>query len=664
MSNSIHQQNRHLAPGRRRSRSLVSATSTVSFSGLEPRRLMASPSVTGLTLINAATDLTVGSIANGATINVDLKNTRSLNFRADTSSATSVRFGYDGNTNFRTEGSAPFAFAGNNGNDYAAFTPTVGTHTVHVRAYAGANGSSTASSEYKVTIKVVDTTGVNQTPAEGGQSPYPGSAPSLPSQTVLFDNFDNGGEGVAYHDASSTNETGQYRTNVGVDIEPTTDSAPGDLQSQSGIGRNIGHVRAGEWLEYTVSIPTAGTYKLGLRFASANNGGIGHLEVDGNNVTGPITLGNTGGWQTWKTIEKSGVVLPAGTHVLKFVIDSTNSGTDIGNLHWFRFTTESVTGNPPPTPGQLTWPTNWQKTNDAPSTRYEAMGHSFGGKLYVFGGFKDSAFRVDRTYTVYNPSNNTWTSLGTLPVGMSETHVTPADDGKYIYFVGGFKGDLRHDGVTPSQQGSARVWRYEPGNNSWTELTQATLPRIQGASATAIVGRKLYMISGDHEDRVTATADSLVLNLDNLAAGWTSIKNHPDPKDHMSTIVLSGKIYTLGGEYGHDQLGDTQKSVHVYDPATNNWTRLADMPFRSGHAEGSTFVMNGNIIFAGGQTTGQGATNRVAAYNPATNSWTELKALPRPLQGTIVQAFGNKVIVTLGAQWTEQPLKETWIGYI
>src|SRR5258708_5262982 len=50
--------------------------------------------------------------------------------------------------------------------------------------------------------------------------------------------FDNGGEGVAYHDTTAVNEGGAFR-NTGVDIEPTLDV---------GGGYNVGWTHAGEWL--------------------------------------------------------------------------------------------------------------------------------------------------------------------------------------------------------------------------------------------------------------------------------------------------------------------------------------------------------------------------------------------------------------------------------
>ena len=38
-----------------------------------------------------------------------------------------------------------------------------------------------------------------------------------------------------------------------------------------------------------------------------------HAEIDGVNVTGSLTVPNTGGWQTWTTVTKTGVNLTAGS---------------------------------------------------------------------------------------------------------------------------------------------------------------------------------------------------------------------------------------------------------------------------------------------------------------------------------------------------------------
>jgi carbohydrate binding protein with CBM35 domain/carbohydrate binding protein with CBM6 domain len=56
------------------------------------------------------------------------------------------------------------------------------------------------------------------------------------------------------------------------------------------------------------------------------------------NVTGPLSVPNTGGYQTWTTISKSGLNLAAGPHVLRVVFDSAvTGGTAAGNFNFFSF---------------------------------------------------------------------------------------------------------------------------------------------------------------------------------------------------------------------------------------------------------------------------------------------------------------------------------------
>src|SRR5262249_54003476 len=55
----------------------------------------------------------------------------------------------------------------------------------------------------------------------GGLSPYSGTPVPIPGQ-IDAANFDNGGEGVAYHDTSAGNSGGQYR-NTDVDLEASSE---------------------------------------------------------------------------------------------------------------------------------------------------------------------------------------------------------------------------------------------------------------------------------------------------------------------------------------------------------------------------------------------------------------------------------------------------------
>lgn len=142
------------------------------------------------------------------------------------------------------------------------------------------------------------------TPATTSRSPYGGTNAAVSNGAVIqAENYDLGGEGVAYHDTDATNQGGQYRSD-GVDIETTSDT---------GGGYDVGWINDGEWLDYTVN-STAGTYNIVIRGASNNNpnGGAVKVLLDGA-VLGQVTIPYTGGWQAWQDFTISNVAIAAGT---------------------------------------------------------------------------------------------------------------------------------------------------------------------------------------------------------------------------------------------------------------------------------------------------------------------------------------------------------------
>ena len=142
--------------------------------------------------------------------------------------------------------------------------------------------------------------------------------------TIQAENFDNGGEGVAYHDAAAVNHGGRYR-NTGVDIEKTRDA---------GGGYDLAWTRAGEWLEYTVDVARSGDFDLGFRVASLASGGKFHLAIDGKDATGTLGMIRTGSWQKWATVKKNRIHVAAGHHVFRLAMDKAGAGGWLGNFNY------------------------------------------------------------------------------------------------------------------------------------------------------------------------------------------------------------------------------------------------------------------------------------------------------------------------------------------
>ncbi|MBX9852975.1 MAG: family 16 glycosylhydrolase [Cytophagaceae bacterium] len=96
-------------------------------------------------------------------------------------------------------------------------------------------------------------------PPPGDQTPYGGTRRSIPGK-IEAEHFDDGGQNIAYFDNSAGNTPAAFR-NTDVDIEPSTDA---------GGGYNVGYVAAGEWLEYSVNIVSAGDYTDHIYFLGSN----------------------------------------------------------------------------------------------------------------------------------------------------------------------------------------------------------------------------------------------------------------------------------------------------------------------------------------------------------------------------------------------------------
>ena len=144
---------------------------------------------------------------------------------------------------------------------------------------------------------------------------------------VEAENYDYGGEGVAYHDTTAANQGGAYRPNEGVDVEGPATSTGGTY--------DVGYVSPGEWDQYTIHVDAAGSYAVDLRASNANpTAAATHLTFNnGGSVvsTGNIAVPNTGGWGTY-TDHTATVTLAAGTQVMTLYDDASGCNYDYVSL--------------------------------------------------------------------------------------------------------------------------------------------------------------------------------------------------------------------------------------------------------------------------------------------------------------------------------------------
>ncbi len=263
----------------------------------------------------------------------------------------------------------------------------------------------------------------------------------------------------------------------------------------------------------------------------------------------------------------------------------------------------------------------WKTAAPSPFARVEAPTAALDGKLYLFGGFTDD-FGASAEIDVYDPASDAWTRRKDMPTGV--THLNPAVDKGTIWFAGGFKG--KHPGPV-----TAEVWKYDVAADTWSPGPPLPEPRAPGAGGRRPPVALLRRLFARSQYRLGRSLD--------VAARWrhavAARADLPDPRGHLSSAVLGGKIYALGGEYGHDIKQVDSKSAHVFDSATGNWSAIASLPDGRSHTESSTIERGGRILMVGGRCNSSSpprdVVNDLIQYDPATDSWSAIGSMPQPL---------------------------------
>lgn len=314
----------------------------------------------------------------------------------------------------------------------------------------------------------------------------------------------------------------------------------------------------------------------------------------------------------------------------------------------------------------------WQNRAAAPSTLYEGQGAVVGGRLYVFGGFDKNVNNKPistRAVRVYDPALDTWATLKDMPEGL--THAGVAVDDSFVYLAGGFVGN--HPGPQTEHVWRYDVtqdtWQAMP--NLPRALGAGALVRL-GRELHFFGGteRSLEQL----HTYVRDSAEHWVLNLD-APDRWQSAPPLPQARNHLSAVELNGLIYAIGGQHLGDEVNGNLSTVEIYDPQSKAWRKGTSLPIPLSHILASTVTWRGTIVVAGGVTQhGGGGTHGshsgnhegqeaegVWQYDPATQVWSALTDLPAERQSPIMGVINDTLILTTGSDATG-PLANTWVS--
>ena len=209
--------------------------------------------------------------------------------------------------------------------------PTGGTIATATAATTSISGliAGVYQFELKVTDSAAatgkDTVQVIVNTASTPNNAYGGVRWAIPG-TIEAENFDNGGQNVAYYDLSASNYGNYYRTSDYVDIQPSVENSP-----------NIGWILAGEWMKYSISVSAAGTYTIAARIACSQYWKSFRIEMDGITIA-TVKVPYTGGTQSWQTVNIPNINLTMGDKVMRIYASTGGSY----NINYIKFTATNV----------------------------------------------------------------------------------------------------------------------------------------------------------------------------------------------------------------------------------------------------------------------------------------------------------------------------------
>lgn len=194
----------------------------------------------------------------------------------------------------------------------------------------------------------------------------------------------------------------------------------------------------------------------------------------------------------------------------------------------------------------------------------------------------------------------------------------------------------------PNTPGSFEAASADPQSvsNSWAAKRSLSPDRQDMAAAT--INGIIYVVGGRHIDwttlriRVLARVDAY-----NVATNtWSQVASMPGAREAPNgASVINGKLYVTGGRSNvvtPEEFFKPTKTLFVYDPGTNSWTRKADMPQVGcggvqGVINGKLYVYMPSVIWCNQGVSG-GDMVRFYRYNPVTDTWVSRAAPPSEAQ--------------------------------
>ncbi len=170
--------------------------------------------------------------------------------------------------------------------------------------------------------------------------------------------------------------------------------------------------------------------------------------------------------------------------------------------------------------------------------------------ILVPGGCEDDTqWTPSAIVNLYDPTDDTWSQVASLPTPLCAYALTVYKDQAYLF--GGWDGDAYR----------AVALAYDPEENAWHSLAPPAQARGFGAAA-ALEDRILY-VGGYSDGQEWGTCEMYFPDADT----WESCQSMLQPRGGLSLTAIGGRVYAIGGGW-RTPLGFNER----YTPSTGEWS--------------------------------------------------------------------------------------------
>ena len=249
------------------------------------------------------------------------------------------------------------------------------------------------------------------------------------------------------------------------------------------------------------------------------------------------------------------------------------------------------------------------------------------GKLYLLGGYPASRQTV-RTVQVYDIASDGWQLGPQLP--QPNNHGMAASVNGKVYLIGG-----QTTADDPSYVDT--VYELDAAAGTWVE--RARMPTARSGGVAVVHAGKIYVAGW----RPPRQSDFAVY--DPAANSWEVLPPLPTERNHFTGAAINGRIHYVGGRQGNG-LSPIMTTAHeVFNPQTKTWTTAAPMLRERSGMNG--VMARGCFHVWGGEGPG-GMYPDHDYYDPRSDKWTRLRDMPIPVHGVYGSAFVNGLIWVSG----------------